>query len=235
MKKNNYSLDNNILTLNTECGVHKFRIEKSTGLDKARRIAALMNDEMEKIQAKVKADGEKTSPYARLLLANLNLADACVRLEDQCRELLLEQERTKAIIKALKQAPESPAEAMSRSSATGPAPASGLASDPAPASDPASDPEPEGQDRSGQGKSEQVPVSPEPPLPGNPDQAGQGSSGPAPLVRQVLDKLKQPPEAAGPCEKAMATQVPSKKEGGGKKNRSRCPPGPRSGPGKHCL
>ncbi len=199
MKKNNYSLENNILTLNTECGVHKFRIEESTGLDKARRIAALMNEEMEKIQAKVKADKDKSSPYARLLLANLNLADACVRLEDQYRELLLEQDRTRAVIKAMKQAaeskqvPESPAQAMPSQPVEPEAPESLTL--------PASKPEAQERDR-------QADAPPEKPAPQEtPDTPERVSKGPAPLVRQVLDQLRKPLEKAVCEEEPMETGI----------------------------
>ena len=199
MEKKNYSLDNNILTLNTECGVYKFRIEESMGLDKATRIAGLMNDEMEKVHAKVKAEGEKSSPYARLLLANLNLADACVRLEDQCRELLLEQERTRAVIKALKQTPKSPGKVMPQ----------GFTPEAPAASGPPARPEPADQE-----PADQKPVVQKEPLPKKTALPERVSSGPAPLVRQVLDKLTQSPEpAAGPGGDAPKAQAHFKKEG----------------------
>ena len=203
MKKNNYSLENNILTLNTECGVYKFRIEESTGLDKARRIASLMNEEMEKIQVKVKADKDKSSPYARLLLANLNLADACVRLEDQCRELLLEQDRTRAVIKALKQAtesrpaPESPAEVMPLKPVEPEAAAGLTLSDPESDDQDAPDMEPESMESEGRDTaSTEKPVVPE-----------RVSKGPAPLVRQVLDQLRKPLEKAVCEEEPMETGI----------------------------
>ena len=198
MKNTNYSLDNNLLTLNTECGVYKFRIDESTGLDKAERIAALMNDEMEKIHSRDKSDMEKTSPYAKLLLANLNLADTCVRLEDKCRELRHEQERAKAVIEALRRTSQAPQASAPQAAEpqTPPKPEPVRTTQPEKSAQPEKVVEPEqvtAQEPASQQPEAEKPAAPLP-----------APKRPAPLVRQVLDKLKKAPAQAAPESAAQS-------------------------------
>ncbi len=96
MKNNTYSLENNILTIGTECGDFKFKVDPETEKTKARQIAELMVAEMAKVADLVRDGREKTSPYARLLMSNLNLSDKYVRLENKYNQLVHEMERLKA-------------------------------------------------------------------------------------------------------------------------------------------
>lgn len=87
MENKNYSLNNNLLRLRTECGEYKFQISGETGQGDAERIAKVMTGEMEKTDKAF--DGQVTpNPYVKLLLTNLNLADRYVRLQNRYNELL---------------------------------------------------------------------------------------------------------------------------------------------------
>ena len=88
MKKNYYRFDRDVLSIHTECGEYKFKIANDTGLTKARQIAELMVGEMEKVEAKFQGEKEKSSPFAKLLLVNLNMADRYVRLANKYNALL---------------------------------------------------------------------------------------------------------------------------------------------------
>ena len=93
MKENNYSLDKNVLSIRTECGTYKFKIDGNTVLSNAQRIAHVMVSEMEKIAAEFQDRENKSSPYAKLLLSNLNITDKYVQLENKYNQLLQEHER----------------------------------------------------------------------------------------------------------------------------------------------
>ncbi|CCK80659.1 MULTISPECIES: DNA translocase FtsK [Desulfobacula] len=83
MEKNSYSLDNNILTIRTEYGDYGFKIEDGLELANAERIADLMVSELEKIEKKFQGIRENSNPYAKLLLANLNISDKYIQLENE--------------------------------------------------------------------------------------------------------------------------------------------------------
>ena len=91
MENKNYSLDNNLLCLKTECGEYKFQISGETGSRDAQRIAMVMTGEMEKAD-KIIGGPNKANPYVKLLLANLNLADMYVKLQNRYDELLAAHE-----------------------------------------------------------------------------------------------------------------------------------------------
>jgi len=93
VKENNYSLDKNVLSIRTECGTYKFKIDGNTVLSNAQRIAHVMVSEMEKIAAEFQDRENKSSPYAKLLLSNLNITDKYVQLENKYNQLLQEHER----------------------------------------------------------------------------------------------------------------------------------------------
>ena len=88
VKKTPFSFENNILCLDTECGEFKFQISEETGQDVAERIANVMTGEMEKADQAFGEALSKSNPYAKLLLANLNLSDRYVRLENKYEELV---------------------------------------------------------------------------------------------------------------------------------------------------
>ncbi|MCG8632550.1 MAG: DNA translocase FtsK [Desulfobacterales bacterium] len=92
MKKNTYSLDNNVLTVKTECGEYRYKIDGETGLANAKKIAELMVGEMENVEKKFQSPREKSSPYAKLLMSNLNIADKYIRLEERHGRVLRELE-----------------------------------------------------------------------------------------------------------------------------------------------
>ena len=96
MKNYTYSLEKNILTLGTESGDFKFKVDPETGHDRAGRIAEIMVGEMKKVADSAKDAKEKTSPYARLLMSNLNLSDRYTRLEDKYNQLVHDMEQLKA-------------------------------------------------------------------------------------------------------------------------------------------
>ncbi len=93
MKENNYSLDKNVLSIKTECGTYKFKIDGNTVLSNAQRIAHVMVSETEKIAVEFQDLENKSSPYAKLLLSNLNITDKYVQLENKYNQLLEEHER----------------------------------------------------------------------------------------------------------------------------------------------
>lgn len=96
MKNNRYSIDENILIIKTECGEYKFKIGDETGLANAQRIAELMVNEMEKVEKKFLGERENFNPYAALLMANLNLSDRYIQLEDRYNTLLKQHEQAKS-------------------------------------------------------------------------------------------------------------------------------------------
>ena len=87
VENKNYSLDKNLLCLRTECGEYQFRISGEIGQGDAERIATVMTGEMEKADNAFGGQN-KSNPYVKLLLANLNLADRYVRLQNRYDELL---------------------------------------------------------------------------------------------------------------------------------------------------
>ncbi|BBO82739.1 hypothetical protein DSCO28_33050 [Desulfosarcina ovata subsp. sediminis] len=93
MKKNYFRFEDDVLFIHTECGEYKFKIESDTRLTKARQIAELMVAEMDNVEAKFQRANRKSSPYAKMLLANLNMADKYVRLESKYNQLCLEREK----------------------------------------------------------------------------------------------------------------------------------------------
>ncbi len=97
MKKNKYSIDEDLLIIKTECGDYKFKIDDQTGLANAQRVADLMVSEMEKVEKKFLGNRENLSPYAALLMSNLNLSDRYIQLENRYNTLLEEHEQAKAL------------------------------------------------------------------------------------------------------------------------------------------
>ena len=93
MKKNSFRFDNEVLFIHTECGEYKFKIDSGTSLTKAEKIAELMVSEMDKVERKFQKTRKKTSPYAKLLLTNLNIADKYIQLERKYKQLILEREK----------------------------------------------------------------------------------------------------------------------------------------------
>ena len=93
MKKNYFRFDNEVLFIQTECGEYKFKIDSDTSLTKAERIAELMVREMDKVENKFQRIGKKTSPYAKLLLANLNMVDKYIQIERKYNQLIIEREK----------------------------------------------------------------------------------------------------------------------------------------------
>ena len=86
MKNNNYILDENTLTIKTECGEYTFKIDDDDGSN-AQRIAEVMTHEMEKIEQKFNAK-ENSNSYAKILLANLNISDKYIQLENKYNSLV---------------------------------------------------------------------------------------------------------------------------------------------------
>ncbi|HCY85403.1 MAG TPA: DNA translocase FtsK [Desulfobacteraceae bacterium] len=134
VKENNYSLENDVLTIHTECGEFKFKIDGDTGRTKARQIAELMVGEMSKVEKLPGCAKEKTSPYARLLMSTLNIADKYVRLEQEYNQLLFEQEKKKARTPA-PSAPPVPEKPVLPGQKTAPPPSAQTAAPPAPKPD----------------------------------------------------------------------------------------------------
>ncbi len=87
VEKKKYRFDNNFLVLETECGEYKFQISGETGQADAEKIAGIMTGEMEKADQVFDQGQMKSSPYAKLLLANLNISDRFVRLENKYEAL----------------------------------------------------------------------------------------------------------------------------------------------------
>jgi len=94
VENKNYSLEKNLLCLRTECGEYKFQISGETGQGDAERIAKVMTGEMEKADNAFGRQS-KPNPYVKLLLANLNLADKYVKLQNRYDELLKAHEASK--------------------------------------------------------------------------------------------------------------------------------------------
>nr|WP_320014518.1 DNA translocase FtsK [uncultured Desulfobacter sp.] len=94
MENKNYSLEKNLLCLRTECGEYKFQISGETGQGDAERIAKVMTGEMEKADNAF-CRQSKPNPYVKLLMANLNLADKYVKLQNRYDELLKAHEASK--------------------------------------------------------------------------------------------------------------------------------------------
>jgi hypothetical protein len=93
VKKNSFRFDNEVLFIQTECGEYKFKIDSDTSLTKAEKIAELMVREMDKVENKFQRIKKKTSPYAKLLLANLNMADKYIQIERKYSQLTKEREK----------------------------------------------------------------------------------------------------------------------------------------------
>jgi len=94
VENKNYSLEKNLLCLRTECGEYKFQISGETGKGDAERIAKTMTGEMEKADNAFGRQNKPT-PYVKLLMANLNLADKYVKLQNRYDELLKAHENLK--------------------------------------------------------------------------------------------------------------------------------------------
>ncbi len=97
MKKNNYSLDKKFLSIKTECGEYRFKVDGDTGLANAERIADVMVNEMEKVEKQFQTAREQSNPYAKLLLSNLNISDRYIQLENKYNLLLQQHEEMKAL------------------------------------------------------------------------------------------------------------------------------------------
>ncbi len=107
VKKNNYSLSKDVLSIKTECGEYKFKIDGDTGLTNAQRIAETMVNEMEKVEKQFQTGREKSSPYAKLLLSNLNISDRYIQLETKYNQLRHEHERVTALYRSRDKSPGS--------------------------------------------------------------------------------------------------------------------------------
>ncbi|WDP91656.1 MAG: DNA translocase FtsK [Desulfobacter sp.] len=198
MKKNSYSLAGNVLAINTESGEFKFKIGEDTGTAKAQRIAELMVGEMEKVEEQFRGVREKSSPYAKLLLANLNISEQYLHLEKEYNRLIQECEQLKSVHRPLAVKVELPE----------------IPDVPEPA-------EPtevqEAQER-GQAKEEETPPEPEAaPAPEDTEKpAGEPApesrempSEPGPLVKQVLETLRQSRPAEGEQRTEAGNQAPA--------------------------
>ena len=95
MKNNNYILDKNILTIQTECGDFKFKIDDDAGMSNAQRIAEVMTREMEKVEQKFNVH-EHSNSYAKILLANLNISDKYIQLENKYNNLVQKYKEMRA-------------------------------------------------------------------------------------------------------------------------------------------
>ncbi len=158
VKKNSYSLAGNVLAITTDSGEFKFKIGNDTGTANAQRIAELMVGEMEAVEDLPQSVRGKSSPYAKLLLANLNLSEKYIQLEKKYNQLAREHE----LIMAVQGKGKKELESVLRPKTV--------------PSDPEQAPQPE-------------------PLPTTDAEKNKGPEkgdvAPAPLVRQVLDTLKQ--------------------------------------------
>jgi len=88
VENNKYILDKNILTIKTECGVYKFKIDDDAGLNNAKRIADVMTREMENVEQKFSSVNQNSNSYAKILLANLNISDKYIQLENKYNSLV---------------------------------------------------------------------------------------------------------------------------------------------------
>lgn len=95
MKNNNYILDKNILTIQTECGDFKFKIDDDAGMSNAQRIAEVMTREIEKVEQKFNVN-ENSNAYAKILLANLNISDKYIQLENKYNSLVQKYKEMRA-------------------------------------------------------------------------------------------------------------------------------------------
>jgi S-DNA-T family DNA segregation ATPase FtsK/SpoIIIE len=194
VENKNYSLEKNILCLRTECGEYKFQISGETGQGDVERIAKAMTGEMEKAGTAFDRHN-KPNPYVKLLLANLNLADRYVRLQNKYDELLNAHE-------ACKIRPDNPVDA---SASPEPPPLKSDEKKP-----------PANQDDDSPGVTLEFEscapalptseISDIPPLDSDREESGENKAqvpaSPGPLVTQVLDTLKKArPVESEPLEK----------------------------------
>lgn len=200
MEENNYSLDKNVLSIKTECGTYKFKIDGNTVLSNAQRIAHVMVSEMEKIALESQDRGNKSSPYAKLLLSNLNITDKYVQLENKYNQLLEAHERMMVLCRdretsngICKQEPEK----------TGPLPET------PPPSPPPKEEEKEEEKKDlppcQEEKETQTTIEPAQPLKTPVVQQ------PGPLVRRVLERLKESKVVAKTSEDPQP-EIPSQPE-----------------------
>jgi len=177
VKKNNYSLNKNVLSIGTECGEYRFKIDGDTDLTNAQQIAEIMVNEMEKVEKKVKSGREKSSPYARLLLSNLNISDRYIQLENKYNQLLHEHEKMTALYRTRDTSRNTPDQK----------PKTGT---PIPETKPKVDLSPAWEKK-------------EP----EPDIKAPELAKPGPLVQQVLETLKKSQDATAPHEKPEAAEA----------------------------
>lgn len=97
MKNKNYRLDENVLSITTECGDYKFKIDSDTGLANAERIAKIMVEEMARVDNAFNAGREKSRPYAKLMLSCLNICDKYVQIENKYQQLIDDHKRLATI------------------------------------------------------------------------------------------------------------------------------------------
>ncbi len=95
MNNNKYILDENTLTIKTECGEYRFKIDDDAGLGNAQRIAEVMTHEMDKVEQKFNAK-ENSNSYAKILLANLNISDKYIQLENRYNSLVKKYKEMRA-------------------------------------------------------------------------------------------------------------------------------------------
>jgi len=81
-----YSLDGDVLILNTGHGQYKFKIESAEVLENVNNIAALITKELQAVEEKQAVSRDGLSHYARLLLATLNICEKYTKLEKKYKE-----------------------------------------------------------------------------------------------------------------------------------------------------
>ena len=184
MKKNSYIIEDSFLSINTECGGFKFKIDGNTDLERARQAAELMIDEMEKVESRFESAGDKSSPYAKLLMSHLNISERYVQLENEYKRLAREAELIKRMYNEKSPSPSDKPEV--------PEPAAIESISNEPESEPAGEPAL---------KTAELPV-PEAPKDNMP------STNPGPLIQQVLNTLKTSDQE----QRTPAAPMPQKQE-----------------------
>jgi len=81
-----YSLDGDLLILNTGHGQYKFKIESAEVLENVDNIAALITKELQTVEEKQAVNRDGLSHYARLLLATLNICEKYTKLEKKYKD-----------------------------------------------------------------------------------------------------------------------------------------------------
>lgn len=81
-----YSIDRDLLILNTGQGLYKFKIENSELRENVHDIASLITKELNSIEEEQSTSGEGLNQYAILLLATLNICEKYTKLEKKYKQ-----------------------------------------------------------------------------------------------------------------------------------------------------